>query len=44
MNFIMGKSRLVLTHQANWVVSRKELEAAKICSELMSQARVNTLY
>ena len=25
-------------HQANWVISRKELEAAKICNALMSQA------
>ena len=39
VGFLLGKSRLVLTHQANWVISRKELEAAKICSELMSQAR-----
>ena len=30
VNFILGKSKLVLTHQANWVISRKELEAAKL--------------
>ena len=35
VSFLMGKSRLVLTNQSNWVISRKELEAAKICSELM---------
>ena len=38
VSFILGKSRLVLTHQSNWVISRKELEAAKFCSELMPQA------
>ena len=38
VNFILGKPRLVLTHQSNWVISRKELEAAKLCSELMLQA------
>ena len=38
MNFILGKSKLVLTHQANWVISRKKLEAAKLCSELMLSA------
>ena len=35
VSFILGKSRLVLTHQSNWVILRKELEAAKFCSELM---------
>ena len=38
--FVLGKSRLVLTHQANWVISPKELEAAKLCSELVSHAAV----
>ena len=33
----MGKSRLVLAHQANWVIARKELEAVKLCCELTSQ-------
>ena len=33
--FIQGKSRLVLSNQQSWVISRKELEAAKLCSELM---------
>ena len=32
-SFILGKSRVVLSHQSNWIVSRKELEDAKICSE-----------
>ena len=39
VSFVSRKSRLVLTHQANWVISRKEIEATKICSELMSQTR-----
>ena len=34
---MIGKCRVVLTSQANWIISRKELEAAKICSELMLQ-------
>ena len=38
VSFLLGKSRLVLTHQSNWVISRKELEAAKLCSELVLQA------
>ena len=35
VKFMKGKCRMVLTSQANWIISRKELEAAKICSELM---------
>ena len=35
VSFIFGKSRVVLSHQSNWVISRKELEAAKLCSDLM---------
>ena len=35
--FIIVKSKLVLTHQANWVISRKELEAAKLCAELVME-------
>ena len=35
--FIIGKSKLVLTHQENWVISRKELEAAKLCAELVME-------
>ena len=38
LSFISGRSRVVLNHQSNWVFSRKELEAAKICSDLMLQA------
>ena len=34
INFVLGKSKLVLTHQISWVISRKELEAAKLCCEL----------
>ena len=33
--FIQGKTGVVLVNQTNWVVSRKELEAAKMCAELM---------
>ena len=29
LSFISGRSRVVLNHQSNWVISRKELEAAK---------------
>ena len=39
LSFIFGKLRVVLKHQSNWVISRKELEAAKICSELMLLAQ-----
>ena len=34
---MIGKSKLVLTHQKGWVISHKELEAAKMLSELMLQ-------
>ena len=37
VSFVIGKSKLVLTHQKGWVLSRKELEAAKMLSELMLQ-------
>ena len=35
VSFVIGKSKLVLTHQKGWVISRKELVAAKMLSELM---------
>ena len=35
VSFIQGKSKVVLSNQTNWVISRKELEAAKMCAELM---------
>ena len=38
VSFVLGKSKLVLAHQANWITSRKELEAAKLCCELLVQA------
>ena len=38
LSFISGRSRVVLNHQSNWVIFCKELEAAKICSDLMLQA------
>ena len=31
----MGKSKIVLKNQVNWIISRNELEAAKLCAELM---------
>ena len=34
-SFIFGKSRAVLKHQSDWVISRKELEGAKICGKLI---------
>ena len=39
VNFILGKSRLVLTHQNNRVISRKELQSAKMCAEVMLLAQ-----
>jgi len=39
VSFMLGKSSLVLAHQSNWIISRKELEAAKLCSELMLLAQ-----
>ena len=39
VKFILGNSKLVLSHQTNWIISRKELEAAKLCSELLLQAK-----
>ena len=33
--FVHGKSKLVLISQANWTISRNELEAARLCSKLM---------
>ena len=38
VKFLMGKSSGVLISQSGWVISRKELEAARMCSELMLQA------
>ena len=35
VNFVIGKSKLVLTPQKGWVISRKELEAAKLLSEAL---------
>ena len=35
VGFLMGKSKVVLKNQVNWIISRKELEAAKLCAELM---------
>ena len=32
--FVQAKSKVILVGQANWVISRKELEAARLCIEL----------
>ena len=32
--FVQAKSKVILVGQANWVISRKELEAASLCTEL----------
>ena len=37
VSFIQGKAKVILVNQVNWVISRKELEAAKMCAELMLQ-------
>ena len=44
VKFILGKSRLVLTHQNNWVISRKELQSAKMCAEVMLLAQNSFSY
>ena len=38
VKFMLVKSKVVLTSQSGWFISSKELEAAKMCSELMFQA------
>ena len=35
VGFLMGKSKVVIKNQVNWIISRKELEAANLCAELM---------
>ena len=30
VSFVLGKSRVVLKQQTNWIISRKELEAGEI--------------
>ena len=37
VGFVVGKSKLVLTNQKGRIISRKELEAAKMLSEVMLQ-------
>ena len=34
---MVGKSKLVLTHQKGWIISRKEVEAAKLLGDLILQ-------
>ena len=33
--FVQGEAKVVLVNQTNWVISRKDLEAAEMCSKLM---------
>ena len=35
VNFVIGKSKVILTHQKGWVIARKELEAAELLIRLM---------
>ena len=42
--FIQRKTRVVLVNQTNWVISRKELEAAKLCAELMQTVSKSLLH
>ena len=35
MAFVLGKTKVVLVNQTNWVISRKELETADMCTKLM---------
>ena len=39
VGFVQGKSKIVTVNQANWVISRKELEAARMCAALMLAVR-----
>ena len=38
MSFVFGKSRVVLKHQQNWPIAKKELVAAVIAVDLMQSA------
>ena len=35
MVFVQGEAKVVLVNQTDWVISRKDLEAAEMCSKLM---------
>ena len=37
VSLVVGKSKLVLTHQKRWIISRKEVEAAKLLGDLILQ-------
>ena len=37
VSFVVGKSKLALTHQKGWIISRKEVEAAKLLGDLILQ-------
>ena len=42
--FVQGKVKVVLTTQTSWVISRKELEAAKMCGALMQAVSKSLLH
>ena len=44
VGFLMGKSKVVLKNQVNWIISHKELEAAKLCAELMKDVSDSLKY
>ena len=39
MAFVQGKSKIITVNQVSWVISRKELEAARMCAMLMVAVR-----
>ena len=41
VGFLIRKSKVVLKNQVNWIISRKELEAANLCAELKVVCRAN---
>ena len=42
--FVQGKVKVVSTTQTGWVISRKEVEAAKMCVELMQAVSKSLLH
>ena len=44
MALVQGKAKVVSVNQTNWVISRKELEAAEICTKLMQDVSKSLQY
>ena len=42
--FVQGKAKVVLVNQTNWVISRKELETAEMCTKLMQDVSKSLQY